>query len=71
MSRPAYLLSTVILAAVAAIQLQDMTSSMDSSPVTGFPIKAHSSSEHRGIPTAQTISNTEVSRPAQPQRWVF
>ncbi len=68
MLRPAYLFSTAVLAAVASIQLQGMTPAVDHSPAVSK--QPHTVTVPRPSTSAQTISNT-VSKPTQPQRWVF
>lgn len=67
MLRPAYLFSTVVLAAIASTQLLERTST-DRSPAVSKQTPAIT--VQRPSTPAQTISN-EVSKPVQPQRWVF
>lgn len=67
MLRPAYLLSTAVLAAAAIPLLENI-------PVTG-PIQTLSTTSQATTPRlsvpASTISSNALSKPAQTQRWVF
>lgn len=74
MPHSAYLLSTVVLAAAAAIHLQDMRSGMDqphSDTNEARSMSFYRSPSYSSPPPVQTIGNTEVRTAQQPQRWVF
>lgn len=69
MLRPAYLLSTVAIAALAAIQLQGAMLPTERSATT--VLKQNHAPQVRLSAPVQIISNTELSKPIQSQRWVF
>lgn len=72
MPHSAYLLSTVVLAAAAAIHLQDMRSGMDRPHTTASSEESRSMApSYRSPSPLQTIGNAEVRSAQQPQRWVF
>jgi hypothetical protein len=74
MTHSAYLLSTVMLAAAAAIHLQDMRSGTDRPDFNTAPNVVHSALSTPSFaspPAIQTIGTGEVRTVQQPQRWVF
>lgn len=71
MLRPAYLFSTAVLAAVAAVHWQDTTAATDHAPNTAASTQAQVLSVRTLSARAQTVSGKELRKPAQPQRWVF
>lgn len=71
MTHSAYLLSTAVLAAAAAIHLQGMSSDMDRLHPDITSNESRPMTFHSSPPPAQTIGNGEVRSVQQPQRWVF
>lgn len=75
MTHSAYLLSTVVLAAAAAIHLQGMGSGMDRPHSNSTPevvqSKLYSPASFTSSPPVQTIGNSDLKFVQQPQRWVF
>lgn len=71
MLRPAHLLSTAVLVAIAAIQLQDAAPAIDRTSAAAVPKQNYTLTTHRLSAPAQTISSKEISKPVQSQRWVF
>ena len=70
MRRPAYMLGTALLA-FAALQLQEVKSSMINAPQTESSAGSRFSSIQRTpTPTPITSSHNQLL-PAEPQRWVF
>ncbi|MGA6096734.1 hypothetical protein ACPESN_02510 [Stutzerimonas marianensis] len=70
MQRPAYLLSTSILIAVAALEFHDLNSE-SGTRLSNASAQQPLSVDRPAYPAAQTINQVQVSAPAQPQRWVF
>lgn len=68
MLRPAYLFGTAVLAAIASTEPHDTMPASDHLSVSLQQPRALTT--QRLSAPAQTI-NHEVSKPAQPQRWVF
>ena len=67
MLRPAYLLSTAVLAAVAIPLLQTMPAKDHMQAAS----KSYQATTPRLSVPASTISSNVQSRPVQAQRWVF
>ncbi len=68
MPRPAFYISTAVLAAAAVMPLLNAGSAPEQA--TPRPEALHLPATRLATP-AQTISSREISRPASPQRWVF
>ncbi|MGK9064375.1 hypothetical protein [Stutzerimonas chloritidismutans] len=71
MQRPAYLLSTSILIALAALEFNENGVDNAASTATASQLVMPTYISRPALPAAQTINHSQVVAPAQPQRWVF